>query len=151
MKANKLGNSKFQSKTVGIVAGLVIVVVVAGFMCFSIMGSYSKPSYSVSNNSLTIQGQYGVKIDLSGAAVAHILSQVPATETKTNGAAIGNIKKGYFKISGTEVYLNVMDENESDYILITGRDGSKYFINCSTSEETNNLYNEISNKSVPEK
>lgn len=151
MEANKLGNSKFQNKTAGIIAGLVIFVIVGGFVCFTIMGSFAKPTYSVSKNSLTISGQYGVKIDLSGAAAAHILSQVPATETKTNGASIGNIEKGYFKISGTEVYCNVMDKNQSDYILITGKDGSKYYINCSTSVETNNLYNQISSKSGSEK
>jgi hypothetical protein len=64
-------------------------------------------------------------------------------EEHTNGAAIGYIEKGYFIMSGSKVYLNVMDEYASNYILITDRNGSKYYINCSSPEETTNLYNEI--------
>lgn len=128
-----------------ILAGIVVIlVIIFGFLFFLINGSYAKPSYSFSGNNLTISGQYGVKINLSGATVIHELSQVPATPIHTNGAAIGRIEKGYFKLDNLDVYLNVMDENTFNYILITDRIGSKYYINCTSSEETNNLYNEIS-------
>lgn len=141
-----IGNDKTPNKKVSIIVGGIISVVVLGFLIFFIIGSYSKPSYTFSGNNLTISGQYGVTINLSGATVTHELTPVPTTETKTNGAAIGTIEKGYFKISGSEVYLNVMDENASSYILIISKSGSKYYINCASSEETNNLYNEISAK-----
>ncbi len=122
----------------------VVVVIIFGSLFFLIHGSYARPSYSFSGNNLTISGQYGVKINLSGATVTHELRQVPATPIHTNGAAIGKIEKGYFELGSLDVYLNIMDENASDYILITDSNSSNYYINCALPEETNNLYNEIS-------
>jgi hypothetical protein len=140
-----LGNNK-RHNTIGVAVNIIIAVLTVGFVYFLIQGSFAKPSYSFSGNNLTISGQYGVKINLSGAVVAHELTQVPTTETRTNGAAIGKIEKGYFKISGSKVYLNVMDENAPNYILITDKNGSKYYINCASTEETNNLYKEIAER-----
>lgn len=143
--SSRLGNKKVQIKTfVGIVSVAVILVITFGFMYFLIQGSYAKPTYSFLSNKLIISGQYGVKINLSGATVTHELSRVPATPIHTNGAAIGNIEKGYFKLGSLEVYLNVMDKNASNYILITDSSGSEYYINCASPVETNNLFDEIS-------
>ncbi len=138
------GNKEVLSKTiVGGTIGVIILMITFGFVYYLIQGSYAKPTYSFSNSNLVISGQFGVTIDLSGATVIQEHSQVPTTETKTNGAAIGNIEKGYFKIVGTKVYRNVMDKSISNYILITDKNGSKYYINCASSEETDNLYIEI--------
>jgi len=143
--SSRQGNKKVQRITVVVaVVGAAILVITFGFVYFLIQGSYAKPTYSFSSNKLIISGQYGVKINLSGATVTHVLSRVPATPIHTNGAAIGNIEKGYFKLESLDVYLNVMDENALNYILITDSNGSEYYINCTSPLETNNLYNEIS-------
>ena len=140
-----LGNNGIYHKSTKSIVGVVILVIVLSYTIFIIHGSNAKPSYSFEDNTLTISGQFGTKIDLSGARIAHEFSQVPATGLRTNGTAIGKIEKGYFKMSRSEVYLNVMDENVSDYILITDGNGSKYYVNCSSTEETDSLYSEISN------
>ncbi len=143
--SSRLGNKKVQRNTfIGIVSGVVILVITFGLMYFLIQGSYAKPTYSFSSNKLIISGQYGVKINLSGATVTHELSLVPATPIHTNGAAIGNIEKGYFKLGNLKVYLNIMDQNASNYILITDSNGSEYYINCASPVETNKLFDEIS-------
>ena len=123
---------------------VAIIVIVGGFLFFDIYGSFAKPSYSFSGNNLSISGQYDVKINLSGAAAAHLLHQVPATPVHTNGAAIGSTEKGYFTLSDSTVYLNIMDENTQDYILITDRGGSKYYINCASPKETDELFKKVS-------
>ncbi len=145
------GHNKVQRKTAGAVVGVAILVITLGFVFFLIRGSYAKPSYSFSNNTLTITGQFGAQIDLLGATVTHEHNQVPATEVRTNGAAIGNIEKGYFKIGSSGVYMNVMDKTAPDSILITDKNGSKYYINCASSEETDNLYKEISKQNYAAK
>lgn len=122
----------------------VVVVIVLGILFYNVYGSFTKPSYSFSGNDLTISGQYGVKINLSGATVTHEKRQVSATPIHTNGAAIGKIEKGYFKLGSLDVYLNIMDINASDYILINDTNDSKYYINCASPKKTSNLYNEIS-------
>lgn len=137
---NQLGNKKVGLRSI---IGIFIFVVTLVVVIFLIQGSLAKPSYSFANNNFTISGQYGVTINLSGATVNHELSQVPTTEMKTNGSGIGKVEKGYFKISGSEVYCNVMDKDASGYILITDKQGSKYYINCASSEETTDLYNKI--------
>ena len=145
---NVLGNNKVQWK---MIFGAIILVITLAFVGFAIQGSLAKPPYSFTSNDFIISGQYGVTIHLLGATVTHELNQVPTAETKTNGAAIGKIKKGYFKISGSEVYFNIMDENASNYILITDKNGSKYYINSASSEETTNLYNKIAAKNSSQK
>ncbi|HWQ58599.1 MAG TPA: hypothetical protein VN540_06225 [Clostridia bacterium] len=103
----------------------------------------SKPTYTVAEHTLTISGQYGVQIDLEGAAVTHEFTRLPEAEMKTDGAAIGTIQKGTFQLNGTKVYLNIMDTNASDYLLIRDGEGYGYYIVCETPEETEALYEEI--------
>jgi hypothetical protein len=141
---NRLGNKKVGLRSI---ISIFIFVVALAVVIFLIQGSLAKSSYSFANNNLTISGQFGVTINLSGATANHELSKVPTTETKTNGSAIGKIEKGNFKINGSEVYLNVMDKDASGYILITDKQGSKYYINCASSDETTKLYNDIAKNS----
>lgn len=149
--SSRPGNKKVQRKTIiGIIFVVVILTITFGIIYSIIQGSYAKPTYSFSNNDLIISGQYGVKINLSGATVTHEFSQVPATPIHTNGSAIGNIEKGYFKLGSLKVYLNVMDKNALNYILITDSNGSNYYINCTSPVETNNLFDEISKNIVPQ-
>lgn len=136
-------NSKITNRNISTIVGIVVIVVVVGFVSFLELGSYARPSYSFLKNEFTVSGQYGVKINLLGATVRHELAQVPTAQTRTNGAAIGKIEKGYFKISGSEVYMNIMDEDTSNYILIMEKNGAKYYINCVSFKETNRLYDKI--------
>lgn len=144
-------NNKMENRNIRTIAGIIIVVVVVGFVSFLELGSYAKPSYLFLKNEFTLSGQYGVKINLLGATIRHELEEVPTTQTRTNGAAIGKIEKGYFKISGSEVYMNIMDEYTSNYILITEKNGRKYYINCVSSEETTRLYDKIIHQTCLEK
>jgi hypothetical protein len=139
-------NGRINNRKILVILAIIATILLSifGLLFFLIHGSNAKPTYSFSGNNLTISGQYGVKINLSGATVTHELSQVPATPIHTNGAAIGNIEKGYFKLGSLSVYKNVMDKNASDYILITDNKSSEYYINCASLVETNNLFNEIS-------
>ncbi|HOP12093.1 MAG TPA: hypothetical protein PK629_11455 [Oscillospiraceae bacterium] len=122
---------------------VVILLMTAVFVIWLLQGSKAKPSYTFEGSIMTISGQFGKDIDLSGAAVTQETTQLPAIETRTNGAAIGNILKGQFKMNGQSVYLNVMDKTASGYILITAADGSLYYINCETPIETAALYQEV--------
>lgn len=135
------------SKKTNIIVAILVVVVLAMTAVFVITllttGSKAKPEYTFTENVLTISGQFGTDISLSGAGVAQETTLLPEPETRTNGAAIGNIYKGKFKLNGGKVYLNIMDKTIPSYILITANDGSKYYINCTTAEETAALCQEI--------
>lgn len=132
-------------KTNVIVAILTIIILImtAVFVVWLLSGSKAKPEYTFTENVLNISGQFGADISLSGAGVAQETTTLPEPETRTNGAAIGNILKGHFKLNGESVYLNIMDKTASSYILITANDGAKYYINCETIAETSALYQEI--------
>ena len=132
-------------KTNAIVAVITVIILImtAIFVVWLLAGSKAKPEYTFAENVLTISGQFGTDISLSGVGVTQETTQLPEPETRTNGAAIGNILKGRFKLNGESVYINVMDKTASSYILITADDGSKYYINCETFAETSALYQEI--------
>lgn len=121
----------------------VFSLAVLAFVFFLIRGSMATPTYTVDGRTLTISGQFGVELNLEGTSVTHVFARLPEIETRTNGAAVGTVKKGTFKINGAKAYMNVMDENAADYILITDQDGYAYYIACETTEETDALYDQI--------
>lgn len=134
------------SKKTNIIVAILVVIVLAmtaGFVIWLLAGSKAKPDFTFTENVLNISGQFRTDISLSGASVTQETTLLPEPETRTNGAAIGNILKGKFKLNGESVYLNIMDKTAASYILITAADGSKYYINCETSAETAALYQEI--------
>ncbi len=122
---------------------VVLLVMTAGFVIWLMAGSKAKPAYAFEGNVMTISGQFGTDISLSGAGVTQETTRLPEPESKTNGAGIGNIYKGRFKLNGESVYLNIMDKTAASYILITAADGSKYYINCETVIKTSALCQEI--------
>ncbi len=134
------------SKKTNIIVAILVVIVLAmtaGFVIWLLQGSKAAPSYTFNDSVMTISGQFGTDIDLAGAAASLEETPIRDPETRTNGAAIGNIRKGRFQMNGESVYLNIMDKTAASYILITAADGSKYYINCETSAETAALYQEI--------
>ncbi len=145
MRANK---SKYDNQGMGFIIGAIITIVTLSFAGILILRSFAKPTYTFSGNELTVSGQYQVTIDLSGANISHELSRIPSPETRTNGAAIGGIQKGYFRLDGLKVYLNIMDNTAENYILIIDRNNGRYYINCKTPEETNALYEEIASRVI---
>ena len=129
----------------------VITIIVLSFVGVILVRSVSKPSYTFSGNELTISGQYHVMIDLSDAGISHAFSRIPSPELRTNGASIGGIKKGYYRIDGEKAYMNIMDATAENYILITDQNNDRYYINCRTTEETDALYDEIMSQIGSEK
>lgn len=134
------------SKKTNIIVTILVVIVLAMTAVFVITllaGSKAKPSYTFEGSVMNISGQFGTDIDLSGALVTQGLTPFPEPETRTNGAAISNILKGQFKMSGKKIYLNIMDKTAASYIFITDKKMAKFYINCATPEETAALYQEI--------
>jgi flagellar basal body-associated protein FliL len=140
--SGKTGGKTSRSDVVLLIAAIFIIAVTA-FVFFLLRASKAAPTYTVADHTLTISGQYGAVIDLEGADAALESGGLPETETRTNGAAIGSIAKGYYRLDGAEVYLNVMDTAASEYIRITDRSGYKFYIICATPEETAALYAQI--------
>lgn len=140
MKVNK---SKGDSQEKAFIIGAIITIITLSFVGIVILRSFAKPSYTFSGNELTVSGQYHTAIDLTDAEISHELSRIPSLEARTNGSSIGGIKKGYFRLDGAKVYLNIMDATAENYILITDRNSDRYYINCKTPEETNDFYDEI--------
>jgi len=141
MRLNNRSKSDDQGKA--LVISAVITIVTLSFVGVLILKSFAKPTYTFSGNELTISGLYHVTIDLTDAAVSHELSRIPTLELRTNGSSIGAIKKGYYRLDGAKVYLNIMDDSAEDYILITDQNGDQYYVNCKTTGETDDLYDEI--------
>jgi len=122
---------------------VVLLAMTAGFVFWLLQGSKAAPSYTFNGSVMTISGQFGTDIDLAGAAASLEETPIRDPETRTNGAAIGNIRKGRFQMNGESVYLNIMDKTAPSYILITAADGSKYYINCASLDDSSALYQEI--------
>lgn len=121
---------------------VVLTIVITGVILL-FRSTAAQPTYTLSDQTLIISGQFGRTIDLSGASVEHRSDGVPVTPIHTNGAGLRKTEKGMFSLGGTDVYKSIMDNSAKQYILITDRVGRQYNINCKTTEQTRELYNSI--------
>lgn len=122
---------------------VVVIAVIATGVILLFRSTAAQPTYTLSNQTLMISGQFGSTIDLLDASVEHRSDGVPVTPIHTNGAGLGKTEKGMFSLGGTDVYKNILDNSAKQYVLITDRTGKLFYINCKTSQQTNELYNSI--------
>lgn len=132
-------------KTIILAISLIVITfaVIAIGISLIFRGTRTPPSYTFSNHSLVISGQFGKTIDLSGATVEYKSNGVPVTPIHTNGAGLGKIERGMFSLNGGEVYKNIMDDQSPFYILLTDQNGRQYYLNCGSATQTEELYQDI--------
>lgn len=70
------------------------------------------------NNTLEIEGSYGEIITKKEIKSIELVSQKPKITLRTNGFAVGNIKKGYFKTDQGEKVKLILNGDNKPYILI---------------------------------
>ena len=97
----------------------------------------------IEGNQIVIEGFYGERLQFKDIDTVLLCNTKPEIAFKSNGFALGEIKKGYFKTkSGEEIKL-ILNSSQSPMILIVKKSGQK--IIYSTKKESNiNLMGSIS-------
>lgn len=132
--------NKKQKTIVSILLAFIPIV----FTLVIILKSVQEPDIEMDSINKQVEisgGLYGKTIDIDQDTVIQIVEPIEITQ-KTNGAAIGHIKRGYFKLEDdSKVYLNLGDSRQ-DWIAITD-DENKYYINLKDEDDTLALYEQL--------
>jgi chitinase len=120
------------------------MVVSLGFTAVILLKSGQEADFAIdtTQNQLEISGGfYGITIDIDQDVNISMVEPIEIIR-KVNGAALGNVKSGYFKLEdGAKVYLNLGDSTH-DWIAIIDEE-DRYYINLKDEDETLDLFQQL--------
>ncbi|MEN9906950.1 MAG: hypothetical protein RLZZ540_91 [Bacteroidota bacterium] len=120
-KKNKIG--------VFILVGTLIFIIV-------LLGRELKEDKLIFNSdSIEFEGSYGEVVPKNEIKSIELVYDKPKITLRTNGFALGTVKKGYFKTDKGEIVKLILNGDNKPYILLTKADGKKIYY--SSKEESN--------------
>jgi hypothetical protein len=123
-KSQKYYHKKKKSWILVPVIILLIIIVFVGSIFF--MG-LKEDNLMITSETLKLSGYYGEMLKRSEVQNVELTQNIPPLVLKTNGFAIGSIKKGYFKTSDGEIIKLIVHSHHSPVIKITTMNGTKIF------------------------
>ena len=122
VKYIRLGALKGVAGTIAIVVGVLAVVSIILLLFFG----NKEPEITFTNQQMQISGIYGNDYNLSDIESVTLQDECPVTTFKTNGFAMGKIKKGHFNVqndgncllflSGTGKCIRIKTKSDVIYI-----------------------------------
>lgn len=141
-KSNDFYFKKTKKQNVLTYLAIISMLTILGFIIFEFNITLKDNEIKIENNKLEISGDYGSKIELKNIKSITLENNIPEITSKTNGAALEIIKKGYFNTKENENVKILINSNQKPIILITTKDKKKIFY--SAKEKSNvKIYNEI--------
>jgi len=120
----------------------LVITVSVGLLVYL---GYKEPAVEISSNALKLKGLYGVNILFSEIAEADTIawSEVPAIALRTNGISLYKVHRGKFRTTQDEkIHLNIYS-GITPVIRITEQNGSVYYINRKSAEETRQIFKDL--------
>ena len=121
LKYYKRTNSK-QNK-IGVIILLITLVFVGGLLISGI----KEDQLIVNTDSIEFEGNYGEILTSNQITSIKLVNKLPNISLKTNGFAISDIKKGFFKTENGEVIKLILNANNKPFILFIKSDGKKIY------------------------
>lgn len=87
-------------------------------------------------NYLKIEGSYGMEINYNEIKTIKLVNELPQISIKTNGFALKNVQKGYFKTKSGEKVKLYINSTQKPFIYITTQNGQKIYY---SSKDKSNL------------
>lgn len=110
-----------------------------------LLGGYKEPVVKINSNTLRLKGLYGVNILFFEIAEADTIAwrEMPAIALRTNGISLNKAHSGKFGTTQDEkIHLNIYS-GISPIIRIAEQNGSVYYINRKSAEETRQMLNDL--------
>ena len=131
MSSKFSGGMKTKSNKIGIYVLVGALIFVVGLMVYG----FNENKIIFDSQKIEFKGSYGEIILLDQIKSIGLDSELPKITLKTNGFALGNIKKGYFKTKSGEIVKLIINSENKPYILFTKSNGQKIYY--SAKEESN--------------
>ena len=122
-----------------------IVVIVSLVVILPIAIAYRESSVIVDSKQIRITGMYGERIPIEQLNQVFLADTLPAITMRTNGIAIGSIRKGYFRSSSLQQNVKLLLHSRSaPFLYIIYGDNDKHVIlNFRNPEKTLEVYEQL--------
>ncbi|SHE95890.1 DUF5808 domain-containing protein [Clostridium fallax] len=132
----------------GTIGGKIFTIITAIIIIGSLGATFIIPKMmrsqvNLTENNLEVKGIYSSNINYKNIKNIEYLDNLPKVNIRTNGAAIGNKKYGYFKlefIGDAKLYI---ENSELPCIEIILKEGNHIYINLDNEDETMKLYKKL--------
>ena len=128
-----------KSKKIKIVSTILLIIAL-----LAIFSGQKENKIDVNNNTLDINGIYGESVDLNTIDTVYMspLSEIPTIEIRTNGYAMGNVLKGFFRLTDWGK-CKLIIHNTDCPVIVLKRNGKYLLINLRDEAQTQTLYHMI--------
>jgi hypothetical protein len=113
--------------TRGSKVGMIVLAVTLLFVLGLLGYGFRENALTIETDSIQISGNYGEALSPSDIHSIELVGQLPDITFKTNGFALGSVKKGYFKTREGEIVKLILNSDHMPAILITKTDGKKVY------------------------
>jgi hypothetical protein len=133
-----LNNSKSKSKNIFIAVAVTIIIVV-----FFNLYQYQPVNIDLKVNHFEISGAYGFSIKYQHIALIDTINQLPVTEMKTNGFALGKVCKGNFRLKNIGSAILFINYNVSPFVHMILKNGQVIYFNLNNRQSTIEMFDKI--------
>jgi Ca2+/Na+ antiporter len=124
------------------IIGLISLLGAAIFLFVLVNGTKKETEVIIQGNQIVFKGQYGVTDNLKEITDIQLKDDIPAIGMKVNGAGLGEIMKGDFKVEGLGTCRLFVHSEKGPFIYMLV--GGKYtIINFIDSAKTMAIYEEL--------
>ncbi len=134
-------NTRFNKIGLFIIVSAFIFIV--GFLAYG----FKENKILFDSQKIEIKGNYGETLQIDQIKKIEIKNELPKITLKTNGFALGDVKKGYFKTENGEVIKLILNSAQKPYILFTKSNGKKVYYSAKK-KSNREILNEIK-KTLP--
>ncbi|MGY6520346.1 MAG: hypothetical protein ACXIUD_01365 [Mongoliitalea sp.] len=125
-------------KTIKIFTGSIALVMVATFLYI-----FDPTDFEGTVNQLKFTGVFGTEVQMENLKSIELIDQVPPINHRTNGVAVGPLKKGLFIMEGFGSTRLLIHSSQGPFLKITPIDGDALILNYSKKERTELIYTAI--------
>lgn len=121
--SNFSGGLKTKSNKIGLIVLAGGIILVVGLLVFG----FKENKIVFDSQKIEFQGEYGETLASDQIKSIEIKNELPKIALRTNGFALGDIRKGYFKTENGEIVKLILNSAQKPYILFTKSDGKKIY------------------------
>lgn len=136
----------YNTKSSKIILWISAIIIV--FIFVGIIRTGQPATITVENETLNIEGTYGVKIPLKEITKAEITESIPKAIIRTNGLSFLKYHKGHFKMEQYGRSLLYLHSGKPPYLVLSTQKNGTIIINRSTREEIEALYEGINGRTI---
>ncbi|MEI6060985.1 MAG: DUF3784 domain-containing protein [Bacteroidota bacterium] len=107
--------------------GIAILIATLVFVVALLFVGFKENKITITPGKISIEGMYGENLLASEIESVSIVDSLPEITLRTNGFALGNIRKGYFRTDKGERIKLLLNANHKPFLLILKKTGEKVY------------------------